>query len=86
MVIDVATATCLRLSLGTPTSYADAFDRLRDAGVIDAGLAARLVRAAGFRNVVVHAYERLDMPRVFEAARSGPADLRTLLAAVRDRL
>jgi uncharacterized protein YutE (UPF0331/DUF86 family) len=86
MVIDVATATCLRLSLGTPTSYADAFDRLRDAGVIEAGLAARLVRAAGFRNVVAHAYERLDMRRVFEAARSGPADLRALLAAVRDRL
>ena len=86
MVIDVATAMCLRLSLGTPTSYADAFDRLRDAGVIDAALATRLVRAAGFRNVVAHAYERLDMLRVFEAARSGPADLRALLAAVRDRL
>jgi uncharacterized protein YutE (UPF0331/DUF86 family) len=85
IVIDIATATCLRLSLGTPTSYADAFDRLRDAGVLGGALAARLVRAAGFRNAVAHAYERLDMRRVFDAARSGPADLRALLAAVRDR-
>jgi uncharacterized protein YutE (UPF0331/DUF86 family) len=44
------------------------------------------VRAAGFRNLVAHAYERLDMRRVHEAARTGPPDLRALLAAVRDRL
>ena len=62
------------------------FPRLRDAGVIDAALAGRLVRAAGFRNVVAHAYERLDMRRVHDAALHGPADLRALLAALRDRL
>lgn len=86
MAIDIATATCLRLSLGTPATYADAFDRLRSADVIDPALAARLVRAAGFRNVVAHAYERLDMRRVHAAALNGPADLRALLVAVRDRL
>lgn len=86
VVIDVALAACLRLNLGTPTSYGDAFRRLAEAGVLDAGLAARLTRAAGFRNVVAHAYESLDLARVHRAAREGPADLRALLAAVRDRL
>jgi uncharacterized protein YutE (UPF0331/DUF86 family) len=86
VVIDIALAACLRFNLGTPTSYADAFRRLADAGVLDAGLAARLTRAAGFRNVVAHAYDRLDMARVHRAAREGPADLRVFLAAVRDRL
>jgi uncharacterized protein YutE (UPF0331/DUF86 family) len=85
IVIDVATAACLRLALGTPTTYADAFERLGTAGVIDAAQASRLVRAAGFRNVVAHACERLDMRRVHEAARTGPPDLRALLASVRDR-
>jgi uncharacterized protein YutE (UPF0331/DUF86 family) len=37
---------------------------------------------AGFRNVVAHAYERLDMARVYRAAREGPADLRAFLAAL----
>ena len=86
IVIDVATAACVRLVLGTPATYADAFERLRAGGVIDAGLASRLVRAAGFRNLVAHAYERLDMRRVHDAALTGPPDLRALLAAVRDRI
>jgi uncharacterized protein YutE (UPF0331/DUF86 family) len=86
IVIDVATACSIRFGLGTPTTYADAFERLRDAGVIGDALASRLARAAGFRNVVAHAYDRLDMRRVYDAASNGPADLRAFLAAVRDRL
>ena len=39
---------------------------------IDAPVASRLVRAAGFRDLVAHAYERLDMRRVHEAARPAP--------------
>jgi uncharacterized protein YutE (UPF0331/DUF86 family) len=54
IVIDLAMAACLALKLSTPSSYADAFRRLEGAGVLDAELAARLVRAAGFRNVVAH--------------------------------
>lgn len=85
IVIDLAMSACLRLKLGTPASYADAFRLLQRAGLIDAPLADRLVRAAGFRNIVAHAYESLDMARVHDAARHGPADLRAFLARLRDR-
>jgi uncharacterized protein YutE (UPF0331/DUF86 family) len=44
-----------------------------------------MVRAAGFRNVVAHAYDTLDMRRVYAAATQGPADLRAFLAVLRDR-
>ena len=84
--IDLATAACLHFKLGAPASYADAFQRLSHAGVIDEPLTTRLGRAAGFRNVVAHAYDALDMARVFRAAREGPADLRAFLVALRDRL
>ncbi|HEX9888484.1 MAG TPA: DUF86 domain-containing protein [Nitriliruptorales bacterium] len=86
LVIDVALSACLRLDLGAPPTYADAFDRLAGAGIIDADLRDRLVRATGFRNVLVHAYEQLDLSRVHAAAQQGPQDLRRFLAAVRDRL
>jgi len=79
IVIDLAMSTCLAMRLGTPSSYADAFRRLASAALIDRELAARLTRAAGFRNVVAHAYESLDMARVHAAAVNGPADLRALL-------
>ena len=85
-VIDMATAACLYFKLGAPASYADAFERLRGAGVIDDDLAAHLSAAAGFRNLVAHAYDELDMARVYRAARNGPADLRRFLAALRGRL
>lgn len=85
IAIDLATAACVRFELGTPASYGDAFMRLEGAGIIGRDLAQRLVKAAGFRNVVAHAYERLDMRRVHDAARNGPGDLRALLAAIRDR-
>ena len=75
-------------SLGprAPTSYADAFRRLASAGIIDGALADRLARAAGFRNVIAHAYDELDMNRVFRAASDGPRVLEAFLAALRDHL
>jgi uncharacterized protein YutE (UPF0331/DUF86 family) len=82
VVIDLAVSRCAAFGLGTPANYGDAFRRLAQAGVLDAALADRLTRAAGFRNVVAHAYESLDMRRVHRAAREGPADLRAFLAAL----
>jgi uncharacterized protein YutE (UPF0331/DUF86 family) len=86
VVIDLAVSACLRWDLGAPPTYAEAFRRLAGAGLIDEALATRLARAAGFRNVIAHAYDQLDMSRVFRAASEGPRDLETFLAALRDRL
>ena len=83
-VIDMALALCLELDLGTPSSYADAFRRLAGAGRLPEDLAGRLALAAGFRNVVAHLYERLDMRRVHDAATRGPEDLRAFLRILRD--
>lgn len=82
IVIDLAVAACVAYDLGTPRSYADAFRRLQAGSIIDATLADRLVRAAGFRNVVAHAYEELDMARVYDAASAGPADLLAFIGAL----
>lgn len=86
IVIDLALAACLHLNLGTPESYADAFRRLSEGGLLEKPLAERLAQAAGFRNFVAHAYESLDMALVHRGARDGPADLRAFLAWLRDRV
>jgi len=82
LAVDLALAACLQLKLGTPENYGNAFVRLADAGHLDKSLAHRLVRAAGFRNQVAHAYEKLDMKRIHGAASEGPADSRALIAAL----
>jgi len=82
IAIDLAVSASVAHGSGTPQSYADAFRRLQVAGIIESALADRLVKAAGFRNVVAHAYERLDLARVFLAATTGPPDLRAFVAAI----
>jgi hypothetical protein len=47
IVIDLAMSACFAMKLGTPSSYADAFQRLHGARVIGAESTDRLVRAAG---------------------------------------
>jgi len=85
-VIDLAIAACVHFRLGAPQNYGEAFQRLAGAGYLRPELAARLAQAAGFRNVVAHAYGKLDMDRVYRAAREGPADLRAFLAALAERI
>ena len=75
IVIDLAVAACAVRQIGTPSGYPDAFRLLQQARLLEPGLADRLVRAAGFRNVVAHAYEKIDMARVYRAAIDGPSDL-----------
>ncbi len=86
IVIDIAVAACIAANLGTPAGYGDAFRRLEAAGIIDTPLADRLVRAAGFRNVIAHAYETLDLLRVHQAAKEGPSDLLAFLGRLARRV
>lgn len=84
--IDLAMSLAVELGSGAPGTYADAFRRLGAHGLLDPDLTNQLVRATGFRNVLVHRYEALDMARIREAATHGPDDLRRFLRAVRDHL
>ena len=84
VVIDLAMSACVRLGLGSPPTYGDAFRLLAGADLLEAELAGRLARAAAFRNLIVHAYGRLDLARVHAIAGSAGADLRAFLGALRD--
>lgn len=84
IVLDLAVSSCVRLGLGSPPSCGDAFRQLAVERGIDRDLAERLARAAGLRNLIVHAYADPELHRVHAVASGGPADLRALLAPLRD--
>jgi uncharacterized protein YutE (UPF0331/DUF86 family) len=83
IVIDMAVSACVRLHLGAPATDADAFEKLAAAGHLESGLARRLTKAAGFRNVIAHAYESIDMGRIYDAAVDGPRDLRGFFTSMK---
>jgi len=55
--------------------FASAFRRLQEHGAISEPTASALVRAAGLRNVVAHAYGRVDVGLLHAAATLGTRDL-----------
>ncbi len=59
--IDLAMHLVREGRLGIPQESRDAFDLLLQAGLIEAGLAGRLKRMVGFRNVAVHDYRKLNL-------------------------
>lgn len=52
--VDVATHIIADRGLRVPATYAEAFEVLGEAGLLDGALQAAMVRMAKFRNVIVH--------------------------------
>ncbi len=72
--------------LGEPETNRDVFRLLGRAAIVEPDLAERLERMAGFRNVVVHAYQDVDLDIVRDIVQNRLVDLLDFAAAVRRRL
>jgi uncharacterized protein YutE (UPF0331/DUF86 family) len=83
--LDVASHIVSDDRLGEPKTNRDLFASLAQAGWIDAELRESLGRMAGFRNVLVHGYDDVDLEVVRDVLRHRLGDLRAFIAAVRRR-
>jgi uncharacterized protein YutE (UPF0331/DUF86 family) len=79
--VDIALHLCAARGTIPPTS-ALAFAALADLGVLERGLAQRMQRAVGFRNVLAHEYAEVDWKIVMQVLRTGTGDLRDFGRAV----
>ena len=79
--VDVAQHLAASESWGAPATNADAVRLLGRHGLVEPGLAERLARAVGFRNVLVHDYVEVD-DRIVLARLDDHADLDAFVAAV----
>ena len=73
--VDVAAHVIADRGLPVPGTYAEVFDVLGQAGLIDLGLRDAMVRMARFRNVIVHEYTRIDPEIVVQILRHHLDDL-----------
>ncbi len=72
--------------LGEPETSRDVFRLLGRAAILDSDLSERLERMAGFRNIVVHAYQDVDLGIVRDILQNRLVDLEEFVAAIRRRL
>lgn len=73
--IDLAMHLVRRERLGIPQESRDGFVLLAEAGRLERGLAERLQRMVGFRNVAIHDYQALNLDIVAEIIRKHLVDL-----------
>lgn len=62
--LDIANHLIADRQLRAPSTYADTFQILAEAGLLSPSLLKRMEGIAGFRNLLVHEYARLDPGRV----------------------
>jgi len=63
--IDIANHLIVERSLRRPSTYRESFEILSDEGIIPSELGDDLSDLAGFRNVLVHIYWRLNLEEVY---------------------
>ena len=80
--IEIATHICAADGLGIPSSYAEAFDHLERAGVVEASLATDLRAMARFQNRIVHFYWEVDAAETHRVLRERLGDFNRYLVAI----
>lgn len=81
--LDVAGHVIADRGLPVPATYAETFEVLGEAGLLDPALRDAMVGMAGFRNVVVHDYAAVDAGIVVRILRERLPDLGRFQAAAR---
>jgi uncharacterized protein YutE (UPF0331/DUF86 family) len=61
LCIDIANQLIKTRKLGLPQDSKDSFSLLQRAGLIDESMAAALRAMVGFRNILLHQYQKLDL-------------------------
>lgn len=84
-VLDVASHIVSDQRLGEPQTNRELFDLLARAAIVGEPLAARLRDMAGFRNVLVHGYQDVDLAVVESVLADHLVDLLDFVGVVRRR-
>ena len=84
--VDLALHVLSGLDQPPPDSMGEAFDRLHQAGVLDAEIATRMKRSVGFRNIAVHAYDAIDWNIVHAIATRHLGDFEAFAQAMQSLL
>ena len=84
--LDAASHIVADERLGEPSTYRELFELLEKAGYVSRELSTELEKMAGFRNILVHGYDSVDLTIVKDIVENRLGDLEHFAKLVRDRL
>ena len=84
--IDIAAHIIGENGLGVPGSTTEMFYLLEKHGYLNHDLTGRMVKAVGFRNLIVHEYGKIELEQVYEIAQNDITDLNEYLKAIIKKL
>ncbi len=80
--IDIAAHIISDEGFGVPGSTNEMFYLLQEKGYIDTEITEKMVKAVGFRNLIVHEYGKVELQQVFEVAQDNIEDLNEYLRSI----
>lgn len=84
--IDLAEAIIALKDFRRPTTYSEAFHILHEEDFLTADLTERLVRMAGFRNIIAHDYEDVDFVILYDVLQHRLGDVEQFLKDSKNKL
>ena len=84
--VNIANHLCARLLNSSPGSYADCFLLLGNNEIIPVELSLKLAKMAGFRNLLVHGYAKVDNRKMLEIMRVNNVDVERWLKELQNVL
>ena len=84
--IDIAAHIIGEQGLGVPGSTTEMFYVLEKNGYLDSDLTQKMVKAVGFRNLIVHEYGKIELEQVYGIAHNDINDLNEYLKAIIKKL
>ncbi len=84
--IDIAAHIISDENLGVPGSTNEMLYMLEENGYLDSSLTEKMVKAVGFRNLIAHEYDKLEMEQVYRVAREDVRDLHEYIQAILKKL
>jgi uncharacterized protein YutE (UPF0331/DUF86 family) len=84
--IDIAAHIISDNGLGVPGSTTEMFYLLEKHGYLNHDLTAKMAKAAGFRNLIVYEYGKIELKQVYKIAHDDNNDLNEYLKAIIKKL
>lgn len=84
--LDAASHIVADERLGEPSTYRQVFELLEKAGYVPLEISTELEKMAGFRNILVHGYDLVDLAIVKDIVENRLDDLEQFAKLIRERL